>query len=433
MGCVGSGGALLAGEALTYRGGWMALRERRAGSSLHRMLKCSKTAEFVAGQSSRNPWLDVLRSIAILLVVVCHGLNFFAFTPAVIKAEPVLGYMGVELFFVLSGFLVGGALLERYLQDDNIKTWIVDFWAQRWLRTLPNYYLFLVIEIALEYAWNGNCPDFGSYFFLMQNFAWEQSRLFGQSWSLTIEELFYFSLPLIILISTRVRIASKMQRFLFACLCLFVASFTLRAHAALDASPFSTSIRQIAVFRLDSIMTGVFGYYAYRKWQFARNQIIGFLGLVICLLSVLVIMGELGDYERSGFWRIFWFPITSLGLSCILTGFIQRVSVPIWLQIPAQSIAKWAYSMYLVNSPLVISMLVWGPSAHAGNPMRNAALFIFYLATTTAISAYIYRHFELVLLNKYRLHGFIPFWRLKLPRVNGSKPAVLDAFEKNVN
>ncbi|RYE13802.1 MAG: hypothetical protein EOP34_08005 [Rickettsiales bacterium] len=82
----------------------------------------------------RSFGLDLARAIAIGLVLMSHfGHN----------ALDALGFWGVELFFALSGFLIGQILWRNFSQTDN---WsgkqILNFWQRRWWRTLPNYYLF---------------------------------------------------------------------------------------------------------------------------------------------------------------------------------------------------------------------------------------------------------------------------------------------------
>jgi peptidoglycan/LPS O-acetylase OafA/YrhL len=109
--------------------------------------------------------LDAFRAVAIILVVLGHGAQFadeiFWFLPSV----PMLnGVDGVELFFVLSGFLIGSILIKKIEKEEKfgLKS-IMHFWKRRWFRTLPNYYLILflnVLFIKLEFK-NGDLDAFG--------------------------------------------------------------------------------------------------------------------------------------------------------------------------------------------------------------------------------------------------------------------------------
>ena len=90
--------------------------------------------------------LDLYRSIAIILVVFTHGAYLLEKTP--FEGFPFIKMLdGVDLFFVLSGFLIGGILLKDITSTSGIGfKKLFNFWKRRWLRTLPNYYLILLIN-----------------------------------------------------------------------------------------------------------------------------------------------------------------------------------------------------------------------------------------------------------------------------------------------
>ena len=137
--------------------------------------------------------LDLLRFVAIVLVVMGHSRWIVEATfPNPLK---VLlhgsGILGVELFFVLSGYLIGGILLKQFqknnfsLSFEAIKT----FWIRRWLRTLPNYYLILLVYFIVFYMQK---PDaMWRYLFFLQNIWNHPPYFFEESWSLCIEEISY--------------------------------------------------------------------------------------------------------------------------------------------------------------------------------------------------------------------------------------------------
>ncbi len=145
----------------------------------------------------RNGLLDLLRAAAIVLVVNCHIASTLlrsspesgsVFQFSILKALTVGGH-GVDLFFVLSGWLLGTILLRELKATGTIQ--LKRFFARRWLRTLPAYYVVLALTF-LQRAIQGNmiCAD-SSYLLFLQTYAYPSMPFFGISWSLCVEEHFY--------------------------------------------------------------------------------------------------------------------------------------------------------------------------------------------------------------------------------------------------
>ena len=166
----------------------------------------------------RQAGLDIFRSIAILVVVLGHGL------PLLQAANTAFPYIplpdGVEMFFVLSGFLIGQILLRVPVFDT---TNLLHFWSRRWLRTLPAYYVILILNIVLSKVHLiGSSADAITWHFWVftQNLAWHFQGFFWESWSLAVEEWFYLLFPLIACLLTYSLRLSSRQAFVFV-LCLF--------------------------------------------------------------------------------------------------------------------------------------------------------------------------------------------------------------------
>ncbi|HKW64837.1 MAG TPA: acyltransferase [Candidatus Acidoferrum sp.] len=179
-----------------------------------------------ARPDARIPELDGLRGFAILIVVLVH----YAYSPDT-SGPPLLvhirnlfsfGWTGVDLFFVLSGFLIGGILLNAKSSTNYFKT----FYVRRFYRIIPIYYLWTLGFIALvafggkflrAHTHSGVLPPLGfdvfQHFLFLQNvFLPKQVTLaswwFGVTWSLAVEEQFYLVAPILIrfLNVTRLRI-----------------------------------------------------------------------------------------------------------------------------------------------------------------------------------------------------------------------------------
>ena len=154
------------------------------------------------------PELDTIRGLAILGVLVLHGFFWgfgsqFHFSPAaqVFLRLTQPGGLGVSLFFVLSGFLISGILLDS--RDDP--AYYQCFYIRRTLRILPVYYALLILLLAL--GWIG-----GAYFGLCFIYLSNVTNLFGVPasygplWSLAVEEHYYIFWPLVVRKLTRRRL-----------------------------------------------------------------------------------------------------------------------------------------------------------------------------------------------------------------------------------
>jgi len=119
----------------------------------------------------RKIGLDYLRAAAILCVLIAHT--------AKETLLGSLGFIGVEIFFVLSGYLIGGILLSSYARHGEAPSWpmLREFWVRRWLRTVPNYFLFLPAFMIADYY--GLRRGLALYATFTQNLAWPIGNLFG--------------------------------------------------------------------------------------------------------------------------------------------------------------------------------------------------------------------------------------------------------------
>ena len=153
----------------------------------------------------RNIGLDLLRAAAIVSVVVYHSALPFA-------PLEQWGFLGVEAFFALSGFLILQMIAERFDGIRSIAA-LKAFLINRWLRTLPLYYLFLAVNVAISSTYAtlnprdvkvigtfARVPDLVPFLFFTQNLSdgGGAAGWFGASWTLGVEEWFYLGLPLIV-------------------------------------------------------------------------------------------------------------------------------------------------------------------------------------------------------------------------------------------
>ena len=120
--------------------------------------------------SKRIIGLDIIRSLAILSVMASHilGLPYHKYRITAGLCG-VLAIFGVEVFFVLSGYLIGGIFMRDIEGSHFDIHTVMHFWKRRWFRTLPNYYLFLIISLVVALCTHAAVIDLYKYFFFWQN------------------------------------------------------------------------------------------------------------------------------------------------------------------------------------------------------------------------------------------------------------------------
>lgn len=202
--------------------------------------------------------LDVFRSIAILFVLIGHSFEHSKISP-LIQTFGHLGILGVELFFVLSGFLIGSIIMRlidggRFHSFSDIST----FWKRRWLRTLPLYFLTLLAFLRFDYHGRHALFDYPYYFFFLQNFSSPIPEFFELSWSLAIEEHFYFWFPITFVLWVRMTKNTHWSVVLTALTFILVAYlFRLSWPLISDWNIYNRTIRLTVLSRIDAIMFGV--------------------------------------------------------------------------------------------------------------------------------------------------------------------------------
>ena len=302
--------------------------------------------------------LDLIRCVAILLVLANHcGVAFTAWSlvewPAYL--DP-LGYYGVELFFVLSGFLIGGILLDVISAKPTARDWLV-FMARRWMRTLPLYYVWLAVIAAvwppgpMHDNWNATWRLLSWYVWFGQNLAWPADDWFAVSWSLAIEEWFYLTFSLVLLSFAR---AFGARRAIFAALTLFLA---VPLGLRLIESPYGNwndYLHKAVMFRLDAIGFGVLAV-----------TLIRFNTLFVPARTALLIAGtttialqctgllHAADLVGPRLSRAFGFNVTDLGFALLLPAISQVPNPRAWLHAPVRLFAAQSYGTYLMHYTLI--------------------------------------------------------------------------------
>ncbi len=305
---------------------------------------------------------DLARCIAILAVLTCHGgIIMLSWWHRPLPAHlAYLGFQGVMLFFVLSGFLIGTIMIDLIDANASLRSWGV-FLVRRWLRTLPAYYAWLLLVLVpMAYLgpygvpWAEARRVLPFYLSLTQNLMWRPvSGWFGVSWSLAIEEWFYLCFPALFLTALAFGIRSVAAfRLALAVLFLFPLAWRLCLPWPVEWNEVTS---KIVFCRLDSIAWGVAMAALHRRSEaFSRWA---WPLLVPGLLLVVAVWWSDRLPVRVGsdfFQKMTVFDFSGLGYALCLPAMMQVVRLPSWLHGPVRTLSTHSYPLYLCHLPILL-------------------------------------------------------------------------------
>ena len=353
--------------------------------------------------------LDVLRAAAIIMVVCSHVLWIYpksnAFIPTLFE---LFGFWGVELFFVLSGFLIGSILYKTFINENFTLKSVFHFLKRRWFRTLPNYYLVLLINIGIAFFIGYSIENIKSYFIFLQNFASKSPAFFPESWSLSIEEYTYLLLPISLFFVGLSKVKNKSKFFLFV-IVAFILVFWMNKfyyhsqHKISDLSEWNLNLKSVLIYRIDAILIGVlaawFSFNFGVIWKKSKGvfAILGF-GILFFLMFGLIPM-NLTIEQNPFFWNVLYLSITSLAFAFLLPFFSEWKSFINPFSYPIELISKISYSIYLLHYSIILQLLkVFMDTTQMSTTERHFFTLI-YLTITFLLSYILYRFYEKPMMN----------------------------------
>jgi len=311
----------------------------------------------------RLPALDGVRGLAILgPLLERFNLSTNGVGPLETLFDMVAdrGWIGVQLFFVLSGFLITGILLDSKGQPSYFRT----FYVRRVLRIVPLYYATLIVALVLvPLIASTPMPDGRQIWLWLFLVNWAQAlggEDFGLShfWSLAVEEQFYLIWPLVVLLTTRRQLA-------WLCLTLIVTAFASRA--VLSASGSNEHVIYVLTYcRMDALAFGALGALALRTERL-RELMIGSYGrfvfgsLAVALIGALATSGyALGTVsgQTVGYLVLslaFLLLVTSAaiadlsGAGGVFAAVLRHRSLGV--------LGKYSYGMYVLHTPVHRSLM----------------------------------------------------------------------------
>jgi len=344
--------------------------------------------------------LDSLRAIAVLVVVLHH--TWGNAVPGILQPIQAYGWMGVDLFFVLSGYLIGSQLLRQYAAGRAPS--LADFYVRRGFRILPAYLLVLAIySSAPSLREQPKMVPLWRFVSFTMNLGLDRSEgaAFSHAWSLCVEEHFYLLFPLVCILLMR---RPSVKGTVVAAGCIVVAGAAIRlfswiwlvgpvvrlhgADAAMEAV-YPEYIYYPTYTRLDGLLAGVTlaaikvfrpGWWG---WAMQRGHSLEFAGLSLVAYAVWLFA------ERVSLGaNLFGFPILSAGLGLLLASSVSANGVLARVPIPGTAtLAALAYSLYLTHKAVMhldrLLLADW-------LPLESLAGLAIYGASSCAVAAALY-------------------------------------------
>ena len=309
--------------------------------------------------------LDTLRSAAIALVFMYHYMCFVS-GDATFGWASTIGWTGVDLFFVLSGYLIGNQLFAGAAGGRTLS--LPNFYARRLLRTLPNYYLVLALYFLLPAIMGGNPPPpLWKFLTFTQNYQLTPGTAFSHAWSLCIEEQFYILLPAVVLLAARYGKSIRLAWIVLAGVTL--AGITLRsvlwvkygrvADGAIDG--YYPNVYYSSFCRGDEFMPGIalalLKNFHRPLWERLMRHGRAILAIGLSATAVmawgLLNFYDIDHYGYGYFMSGFGYTLAAWCFGLLVLAALSPASLLHRVRVPGAShLAVWSYAIYLSHKPL---------------------------------------------------------------------------------
>jgi len=358
----------------------------------------------VRSRPERVPELDGLRGLAIFMVVAFHYLDRQGTIAGggllpIIQRIVLMGWSGVDLFFVLSGYLIGGILVDARNSPSYFKT----FYARRFFRIIPIYYLWILAYIALvsvagsdlqAHSNSGRSMTLGMpvyvHFLFLQNvlmiqFAGLAGSWFDHLWSLAVEEQFYLISPLVVRLLTTRLLMVFLVGVIAAAPLLRVVLLAERVNPQLVSILMPCRADSLAIGMLAAVLWRRDGF---RKWLSERMGT--FYAILAALFAGVVALWKWSPQsltrgmETIGFTWLAAFYVAILLLALVRReGPIARLTRMAWLR----ELGRVSYCVYLIH--LVVNVAchtLLRKAPPSISDWRGAAVTLFAAALTFGIA-----------------------------------------------
>ncbi len=341
-----------------------------------------------------RPELDGLRAIAVVLVIVFHALQPRRFS----------GFIGVDVFFALSGYLITTILLRELDERQTLR--LGRFYRRRFLRLYPALLFMVVCSFTFATVLSGSFSyhvknaviacTYTANLYMTYDHNWIQG--FGHTWSLALEEQYYLLWPVVLLLSIRLHLSRRWIAVLITALAIVTTYFSV------EDFRFGTISEP-----LQSTSTGLLLGSAAALVLDDRYLRRAFAAPVIGLFGAALVLAELATFSVTSSIAAGWYaPVAALGTICVIAyltvaepGRVQHLLAAA----PLVGIGRISYGIYLWHYPVLLVL-------ERKTSLSSGMLLVIDLVSAVAVAALSYRYVE------------TPFLRLKDKR---SRPTMTES------
>lgn len=333
--------------------------------------------------------LDLLRAFAIFCVVDGHASHLLSGTRLEFINKIPLPH-GVDIFFVISGFLIGLSFLSYADKNQGVnigKT--LRFYARTALRILPNYYIIMLIYCILisNGIVNGNMQVFPlwKFFTFTQNIVKPFYDFYWESWSLSVQWWFYIIFPLLLVIFSSMTVSVK-KITPYICLFFIVVSLAFRVSASENATDnfwWDVWMRKTVASRMDNIYIGVLAAwircYAYDLWNryAVKSLVIG----VLLMIATFFIPKHIGTFYTN----VVYLTVAPIAIALWLPYITRIKESKTFVGDIVSHFSILSYAMFLTN--LMLIQIIDNNFAELSQQIGAWSYFIFW--SLVIISSYI--------------------------------------------
>lgn len=310
--------------------------------------------------TTRIHGLDTLRALAIVLVFMNH------YTLFVTRSAPFgflgeIGWVGVDLFFALSGYLIGNQIFAAMRSGRGFS--LKNFYARRFLRTLPNFYVVLALYALWPYFRAGaELPPLWQFLSFTQNLDLMPGTAFSHAWSLCVEEQFYVLLPALALLIAACR--KSLAWAWIAVAASFIAGMLIRSYlwqtevrGEQGGYHYYNLIYYSSLCRFDELVAGVALALLknHHGGVWARLTSKGNWTLLAGVAMTSLTFALFVDDHYGFGMTVIGYPMLALSFSLLLVSALSPGSLLQKTRVPgAASLALWSYAIYLTHKQLCI-------------------------------------------------------------------------------